>query len=175
MADAPRRFARSRSFAAWVLAGTAIVWIMCAIALWIYAGPSRRVETRSLVIPRGTAAAVRAGRNALELPAEWGFRSGDTLRLINHDVALHSVGPWSVVPGQVRNVVMRSTALSGVFGCSIHTSGRFVIDVEPRRTDWLLTLFPTIAFGPTLGAAAYAVSRVAKKLNDEPTVPPLLV
>jgi hypothetical protein len=164
------RARRAAGFAAWVGGGTLVVWIVCAVALWIYAGPAHGSETRELLIPRGTAQLVRQGENPLNIPAKWGFHTGDVLLVENRDAVAHVIGPWKVAPGTTQEIVLRSTQ-SSFFGCSVHPSGRLIIDVEPLRTDWPLTVAPTLAFGPALGLGAYVLRRVSHRLGDDDGLP----
>ncbi|MCP5029598.1 MAG: hypothetical protein GY929_25280 [Actinomycetia bacterium] len=147
-----------------VLITTFLVWVVCFVALWIFAGPGREPERREIVIEAGDAELIAQGENPLEIPSTWNFLSGDVLVLDNRDSAIHLVGPWTVGPGQVLELKLRASVPNAF--CSIHPSGRLRINVEPRRTDLALTTAPTLMLGPPLGLAAYAVHRVMSKLEE---------
>ncbi|MFN0088904.1 MAG: heme-copper oxidase subunit III [Acidimicrobiales bacterium] len=150
-----------------IAVATAAFWVVCALALWIYAGPGRRPAVHELTIQPGAAALVAAGQNPLALPATWSFRSGDVLVLANDDAVVHVLGRWLVAPGERRRITLRASAS---LVCSLHPSGAIALDVHPARTDWRLTLAPTLVVGPALGVGALAVRRVARAL-DEPAAP----
>ena len=127
-----RRVPRSRTARAVrgvgiVLAATLAMWVMAAVALWIFAGPDRSAQTHALNIPEGTAAAVRLGGNPLELPADWSLRAGDTLVVENHDVTTHVIRPLQVRIGERQTLLLRSGLGPPV--CSVHPSHVRRLDV----------------------------------------------
>lgn len=155
-----------------VLAATTLaMWVVAAVALWIYAGPEKPSQTFTLNIPAGTAAAVAAGQNPLDLPADWVLREGDTLVVDNHDVTTHVIGPLQVASGEKQTLRLRSGL--GSFVCSIHPANVVRVDVAPTRTSWNLTFVVAALFGPGLGVIYLVVRRIARSL-DEPETPPVL-
>jgi len=146
---------------------TLAVWLFCVLALWVYAGESDAAQREEVVIHPGSAELIARGENPLALPSIWSFQSGDVLVLDNRDSVVHFVGPWSVDPGQIREVQLQASVPS-VF-CSVHPAGRLSINVEPRRTDWQLTVAPTLMLGPVLGLIAFGVRRVMSGLGDPET------
>ncbi len=84
----------------------------------------------SLVIPRGTADDIAAGRPA-KLPGEIRLVSGDRLVLENRDAVVHTLGGWQVSPGQILTIVAEAAA-ANVFACTIHPSGSLGLIVTPR-------------------------------------------
>ncbi|MCP3856982.1 MAG: hypothetical protein GY745_18875 [Actinomycetia bacterium] len=153
-----------RRLAVTVLLTTLLVWIVCYVALWFYAGPGRPPERREVVIEQGDAVRIARGENPLEIPSTWSFRSGDVLVLDNRDSAIHVVGPWTVGPGQIVELTLRASVPSAF--CSIHPDGVLSISVDPRRTDFAVTLTPTLLLGPPLGVVAYAVRQVFSRLEE---------
>lgn len=148
---------------------TLVMWIVCAIALFIYAGERRDPVRHNLIIPAGTAALVAAGENPLEIPAHWNLRSGDVLVLDNRETTQQVFGAWSVGPGERREVLLRP--FTGVVQCTLHPDGELILDVAPDTTDWKLGLIATLAFGPTLGIGALAVARLVGALHHTEGTP----
>jgi|TARA_B100000959_G_scaffold148056_1_gene155404 hypothetical protein len=154
--------------AALVVAGTTTaVFLVCLVALWIFAGPGRARERREIVIPAGTADLIAAGENPLDLPANWSFRSGDVLVLDNRDDVGHYVGAWFSPYGEVTEITV--TASATVF-CTLHPAGQIYIDVTPRRTDWMLAVPPTLLIGPAFGLVLLMALRMLQRLEDPETV-----
>jgi len=146
-----------------VLASTLAMWIVCAVALYIYAGEGRDPRRYDLVIAAGTDELVAAGQNPLALPSHWNLRSGDVLVLDNREDSQQTFGAWSVGPGTVREVVLRP--FTGIVQCTLHPEGELVLDVAPASTDWKLALIATLGFGPTLGVGAIGVARLTGSLH----------
>ncbi len=150
--------------AALVVTGTTVaVFLVCLVALWIFAGPGRTPERREILIPAGTADLIAAGQNPLDLPANWSFRSGDVLVLDNRDDVGHYVGAWFSPYGEVTEVTVTSSAT--VF-CTLHPAGQIYIDVTPRRTDWMLAVPPTLLIGPAFGLVLLMALRMLRRLED---------
>lgn|GEM_PF-166083 len=150
--------------AALVVTGTTVaVFLVCLVALWIFAGPGRTPERREIVIPAGTADLIAAGQNPLDLPANWSFRSGDVLVLDNRDDVGHYVGAWFSPYGEVTEITV--TASATVF-CTLHPAGQIYIDVTPRRTDWTLAISPTLLIGPAFGLVLLMALRMLRRLEN---------
>ncbi len=147
-----------------VLMCTLAMWIVCAIALYIYAGEGRDPRRYDLVIHKGTDELVAAGQNPLALPSHWNLRSGDVLVLDNREDSQQTFGAWSVGPGELREVVLRP--FTGLVQCTLHPEGELVLDVAPVSTDWKLGLLATMAFGPALGLGAVGVARLTGALQN---------
>ncbi|HNJ96515.1 MAG TPA: SCO family protein [Ilumatobacteraceae bacterium] len=152
-----------------VLWCTLAMWIVCAIALLIYAGERRDPVRHNLIIPAGTEALVAAGENPLEIPSHWNLRSGDVLVLDNRESTQQVFGAWSVGPGERREVLLRP--FTGIVQCTLHPDGELTLDVAPDTTDWKLGLIATLAFGPTLGIGALLVARLVGVLNHTEGAP----
>jgi hypothetical protein len=84
----------------------------------------------TLLIPRGTADDIAAGRPA-KLPGEVRLVAGDRLVLENQDAVVHTLGGWQVNPGQVLTIVAEAAA-ANVFACTIHPSGSLGLIITPR-------------------------------------------
>ncbi len=143
------------------------VFLVCLVALWIFAGPGRAPERREIVIPAGTADLIAVGENPLDLPSNWSFRSGDVLILDNRDDVGHYVGAWFSPYGEVTEITV--TASATVF-CTLHPAGQIYIDVTPRRTDWMLAVPPTLLIGPAFGLVLLMALRMLRRLEDPETV-----
>ena len=146
-----------------VLGTTMAVFFICLVALWIFAGPGRMPERRTIVIPTGTADLIAAGQNPLDLPANWSFRSGDVLVLDNRDKVGHYVGAWFSPYGEATEITV--TVSATVF-CTLHPAGEIYIDVTPRRTDWILAVPPTLMVGPAFGLVLLLALRLLRHLED---------
>ncbi len=143
------------------------MWIVCAVALYIYAGEGRDPRRYDLVIAPGTDELVAAGQNPLALPSHWNLRSGDVLVLDNREDSQQTFGAWSVSAGEVQEVVLRP--FTGIVQCTLHPEGELILDVAPASTDWKLALIATLGFGPTLGLGALGVARLTGALaHTEP-------
>ena len=147
-----------------VVSCTAIMWIVCLVALGIFAGPRDEPRRFDLVIEPDTDELVAAGENPLEIPSDWGFESGDVLVLDNRDGTPQTIGAWTVAPGEVREIVLRP--FSGLVQCTLHPEGEITTSVRPGRTDWKLPLIATVLFGPSLGIGGIAIARVMRAMGD---------
>ena len=163
------RLHRIAHASALVLACTFTMWIVCLVALAVFAGNGHTPRRYDLVIAAGTDTRVAAGENPLSLPANWNLVSGDVLVLDNRDATPQTIGAWTVGPGEVREVVLRP--FSGLVQCTLHPDGAITMNVHPARTDWKLALMATLAFGPMLGIGAMVVARVMRSLDDGPARP----
>ena len=149
-----------------VVAGAAGMWAISALSLLIYTSGARQPETRTLVIPEGTATLIAAGENPLEIPANWGFLADDILRLVNDDSTDHWLGRFFVPADTTREYTLQPS-FGGSIVCSLHPDGAIVIDVDVRTFDWRATLLPTFVLGPAIGLVVVGVSSTMRHL-DEP-------
>lgn len=80
------------------------------------------------VIPKGTAARLDNGELIEIIPRELSLKAGDTLTVVNHDVADHFVSVTQVPAGQTVTYEFPSP---GVFdgACTVHPRGSVRIDV----------------------------------------------
>lgn len=119
-----------------VLAGSMVLGFLLGTLLVVVAWFSFGVDQVAppkdvnLVIPRGLAADIAAGRPA-SLPSEVRLVAGDRLVLDNRDVVVHTIGGWQVSPGQVLTIVAEAAA-ANVFACTIHPSGSLGLIIAPR-------------------------------------------
>ena len=83
-------------------------------------------------VPRGAAARIARGEDVDVVPDRIDARVGDTLRLVNHDVRSHAVGPFLVGPGQrLESRLARAGTYEGA--CTLHADGRKVAIVVTDR------------------------------------------
>jgi len=130
-----------------ILAGSLALGFLLGTLLTVVAWTSFGVDQVappkdvSLVIPRGTADDIAAGRPA-SLPSEVRLVSGDRLVLDNQDIVVHTLGGWQVNPGQALTIVAEAAAVN-VFACTIHPSGSLGLIVTPRPglIDAILVVF----------------------------------
>ena len=146
-------------------AATLVVFGVCFIALWIFAGPGRKAERKEIVIPAGTYALIDAGENPLNLPANWSLRSGDILVFDNRDQVGHYVGPWFSPRNEITEVIVNASASLTLF-CSLHPDGQINIDVTPRRSDWTLAVWPSLMVGVPFGLILLMVRQLMRRLED---------
>ena len=80
-------------------------------------------------IPPGTQAAIAAGDDLEIIPAEMHLAPNDELTITNHDSAVHSIGLFTVRPGETVNYRFPNP---GVFrgACTVHPTGALTIYVE---------------------------------------------
>ena len=119
-----------------ILAGSLVLGFLLGTLLTVVAWTSfgvdqvARPKDVTLLIPRGTADDIAAGRPA-RLPSEVRLVSGDRLVLENQDIVVHTLGGWQVNPGQVLTIVAEAAAVN-VFACTIHPSGSLGLIITPR-------------------------------------------
>ena len=95
-------------------------------------GPAAQgaVADYDFVIPAGTGRRMDEGRDVDVLPEELVVHVGETIRIVNRDDRGHLAGPFFVGAGEtLRQTFSRPGQLVGQ--CSVHVSGRFVLDIEP--------------------------------------------
>lgn len=82
-----------------------------------------------IVIPAGTQDRIDAGENVQLVPGEWVVTVGETVRIRNDDEDIHSVGPFSLGPGET---LTQRFASEGTYGgwCTVHPSGQITLEVE---------------------------------------------
>ncbi len=148
-----------------VLSCTFTIWIVCLVALAVFAGSGHDPRRYDLVIAADVDARVAAGENPLELPSDWNLVSGDVLVLDNRGPTTQSIGAWSVAAGEVREVVLRP--FTGLVQCTLHPDGEITMSVHPARTDWKLALLATMLFGPSLGLGAIVMARILRSVAPD--------
>src|SRR5438874_13769020 len=129
----------------------ALIGVAVAAAAWAALTP---VETESkeqvYVIPKGTFARRMAGENIDILPSEIHLTIGvnDVLVLRNQDDVPQLFGPVLIMPGQSFRLPF-ARASSYQFACSLHTSGRLDVIVDPtpeagwQRLRWRVAAIAT--------------------------------
>ncbi len=157
-------------------ASTGLMWLIAVLSVLVFARGARDPRTQELVIPAGTSRDVATGGNPLVIPPSLSFVAGDVLVLRNEDDMTHVVGPYTLPPGGSARMAL-SPSGSGSFLCTIHPSGRLLLDVQPRGLDLRLTVVPTLLLGPALGTVVALIWRVMRALGPDrpqalpPTVP----
>ena len=141
------------------------LWALTAIALIIYVDGARDPTTHELRIPAAASQLIAEGKNPLELPASWSLYADDVLVLVNEDSVVHRLGRWVVPPGETLSIELQP-AWGGFFACSLHPNGEITLDVQPRRFDWMLTLWPALILGVPLGIGASVGRRGLRHLED---------
>lgn len=107
--------------------GAVFAVLAVAVVLAILnSGP--KPKTYTYVVPKGTAAKVKAGRNVEIMPTTVRMKVGDRLVIHNRDSATATVGPYSVRAGEtVDQKFSRPQTLVGA--CSLSGSGEIEIIV----------------------------------------------
>jgi hypothetical protein len=120
----------------------------------------------SLVIPNGTAAAIRAGGPAT-LPSQITLVEGDRLVISNQDVVDHTIGGWQVAAGMVLTIVADVPA-TNIFACTIHPSGALGIIIQ-ARPGLIEAIFVTILVSVPIGLVLAAGWTVFRMLDTDDT------
>lgn len=91
--------------------------------------PPRAGATISIDVPPGAAARLARGERLSVVPNRIVGWVGDTLRIVNRDRQVHTIGPFIVSPGQRLTVPL---ARAGVYvgTCSLHRSRKVEIVVR---------------------------------------------
>jgi len=122
---------------------------------------ARRSEIDEVLIPRGTAEAIERGDAFAFLPNVYALPPGGKLRVINRDLASHTVGNVTVPPGATADV---EAPASGQLVCTIHPAG--YLDIQLKERPPLTTMIlPAILLGVPMGLLAGAAVWVAQKLG----------
>ncbi len=106
----------------------ALAFVGSAIGLSHVMGTSEGVE-RLIVIPAGTADRLAAGETVDILPADLRFEFRDRLVVVNDDDEAHTVGPFTVAPGDRLEKRFSEAATFDGF-CSLHPSGNIRIEIS---------------------------------------------
>lgn len=119
----------------------------------------RRVE---VVIPPGTAQAVKRGQGIFATPSEMVFVAGDVLVVRNEDRVAHQAGPFWVPAGTALTISLDRPAAMR-YACSFLASGELGLEVRPRIGPGVVLLH-TIALGMPVGVGLSMVFFVASRL-----------
>jgi hypothetical protein len=110
----------------------------------------RGPKTIELVIPRGTADEVAAGKPDPAIPAELTFVQGDTLVVRNEDTTSHQLGPIWVPAGATGSLAM-DVSNQFSYECSFEPSRYLGVTIQPQVT-WGTRLQAILLLGvPTIG------------------------
>ena len=130
--DAPKRTeVRAVVFwAGWAGAGAVVGVAFCALWWTLLANdlvPTDHVE--ELVIPNGTADAIKRGVPFAFVPDQFSFPPGSRLKVVNRDSVQHSIGAADIPAGTSADI---EASESGQLVCTIHPSGHLDIALEGR-------------------------------------------
>jgi hypothetical protein len=143
-------------------ASLAFGWAL-AIVWWALLSPQAREEVSDqLIIPPGTAAAIRSGSGASFVPATVSLRPGSRLVVVNNDVEEHEVGNAVIPPGAVAELTAPPDGEG--FYCTIHPSGFLGVELT-ERPGFASTFVPALLIGVPLGLMAGAAAWVGGKLE----------
>ena len=148
-----------------IAASTLALWLVSAVAMYVYTLGAREPNESTLVIPEGTWERIAAGENPLQIPPTWTFQAEDRLVLINEDRVGHQLGPF-YVPGRETRAFNLQPALGGALLCSLHPDGVITIDVDVRDFDWRVTMVPTFAFGPLVGLVLVGAGKMMRLVDE---------
>jgi hypothetical protein len=133
---------------------------------------TRQPGVVEIVIPEGTAALVAQGLNPPDIPDEMNFVIGDELRVVNHDVVDHQLGPIWVPPGESASLKLQLVD-HVAYACSFQPTQYLGIRVKEPTTIGTRLLALVIAVPPTAvmllvySLAAFPTqSLVGKKPSD---------
>lgn len=123
---------RTRRPAMWVAATAAALSLLsaCGGSENIRTGAAAEASsyTFDYVIPVGSAARSKAGEHLLIFPSVLRAKVGDTVRIVNEDIEVHEVGPFTVAPGQT---LTQSFVSAGTYEgvCTTHPGSTFKVVV----------------------------------------------
>ncbi len=145
----------------------AISWLL-SLAWWAILEPiSAEARTTTLVIPRGTAEAVARGEEPPFIPNSLTIGRNGRVRVVNEDVAPHSVGAWTVPPGG--SAIIEPAATGEGVTCTITPTGVmpvFLDERPPITTTFLPALMLGIPAAVVTGGAVWVASRIGSGEPD---------
>lgn len=125
----------------------------------------RAPKTVQLVIPKGTAKDVEAGKNLDSLSEDLVFVVGDVLEVVNQDDVSHQLGPIWVPPGTTGSLVMADIGKLA-YSCSFSTTQYLGLDIREPTT--LGTRLVALSFAaPTMTALIFVYSLAALPIKDK--------
>lgn len=106
-----------------------VLAIAAAVGLAMARAATGSGDDHAYEIPPGARARIAAGEQVTIIPVELHLATDDRLTITNHDSAVHSIGLFSVRPGET---VSYQFAGPGVFrgACTVHPTGSVTIYVE---------------------------------------------
>lgn len=120
-----------------------------------------------LLIPTGTAALVAQGAKPPSIPSTIRIKDDGSIIIRNRDTVAHTVGNWTILPGEDREVALDSLAPTGPrnsFLCSVHPGGAVGLSFD-KVPPLTANLVPTFAIGLPLGLAGFGVLLVTTRLD----------
>jgi hypothetical protein len=147
----------------WITASVAFGWLL-AIVWWAVLSPDARDSgiTDELVIPPGTAEAIRTGTGASFVPGQVSLRPGSRLVVRNDDTEEHLIGNAVIPPGAVAELTAPESGEG--FYCTIHPSGFLGVDID-ERPHFASTIVPALLVGLPLGIVVAGASYVGRRLD----------
>lgn len=125
----------------------------------------RAPKTVQLVIPKGAARDVEAGKNLDSLSEDLVFVVGDVLEVVNQDDVSHQLGPIWVPPGTTGSLVMANIGKLA-YSCSFSTTQYLGLDIREPTT--LGTRLVALSFAaPTMTALIFVYSLAALPIKDK--------
>jgi hypothetical protein len=157
-----------RFWGGWLGAALIAGWALNLI-WWFLLEPAAASATVSeLVIPRGTADAIRTGAPAF-VPGAVSLPRGSTeLRVRNEDTIEHRVGEWGIPPGAVSIIRVKA---DGALTCTVHPSGYLDLALS-ARPPLKETILPTLLIGVPAGLAIAIAITIGQRLGMDDDPPP---
>ena len=107
-----------------------LVLLTFSLAGWYAATRYANAQTVTYVIPRGTSERLAAGQEVVRFPNELVFTVGDTIVIDNQDDAVHSFGPFTILP-QTTLTKRFTTARVYQNSCTFHQDRQMRLVVSP--------------------------------------------
>lgn len=126
--ERPRRVGPGATVGLYVAA--VLIFLVGSVGLARAFGGPHTIE-RVVVIPAGTASRVAAGEPVDIIPTDLTFNLDDTLVVVNEDSTGHTIGPYTVGPGERLETRLSKAATFSGF-CSLHPSGN--VDIKIATT-----------------------------------------
>jgi hypothetical protein len=157
-----RIWSGGRPWLAWLGAAFAFGWVL-AIIWWAVLSPQARADiTDELIIPLGTADAIKSGSGGAFVPSQVSLRPGMRLVIVNQDTSEHTVGNAVIPPGATAELTPAEDGEG--FYCTIHPSGFLGLNLT-ERPHFATTLVPALAIGLPLGLLSGVASWVGRRLD----------
>ena len=107
-----------------------IMVLLLATLGWFVVVQSQEAKTITFVIPPGTAQQLETGNEIISFPNELAVTVGDTIIIDNQDEAVHTFGPFTILPHTTLTKRFES-ARTYQNACTFHQDKSMTIAVEP--------------------------------------------
>ncbi len=104
--------------------------LLLGILSWFMVGQYQKMQTVTFTIPPGTAQQLAAGNQVITLPNELTFSVGDTIVINNQDDAVHTFGPFTILPNTTLTKQFR-TVKTYQSSCTFHKDQQMMLVVQP--------------------------------------------